>query len=100
MAGLVGGLGMAPGANIGRDAAIFEPVHGSAPDLVGKGTANPTAMILAGCMLLDHIGQQDTADRIRTAVEDTLRARESITPDLGGKGTTDSYANAIIARLG
>ncbi|MGH7551973.1 MAG: isocitrate/isopropylmalate dehydrogenase family protein [Longimicrobiales bacterium] len=100
MAGLVGGLGMAPGANIGKDAAIFEPVHGSAPDLVGKGTANPTAMILAGCMMLDHIGQQDTTVRIRAAVEATLRARDSITPDLGGSGTTDSYATAIIARLG
>jgi isocitrate dehydrogenase (NAD+) len=99
MAGLVGGLGMAPGGNIGRDAAIFEPVHGSAPDLAGKGIANPTAMILAGCMMLDHMGQQDVASRIRRAVEETLRDRDAITPDLGGQGTTAAYAQAIIARL-
>ncbi len=99
MAGLVGGLGMAPGANIGRNAAIFEPVHGSAPDIAGQGIANPTAMLLAGCMMLDHLDQQDAAARIRAAVEATLRHRDSITPDLGGVGTTRSYADAIIARL-
>jgi isocitrate dehydrogenase (NAD+) len=99
MAGLVGGLGMAPGGNIGRDAAIFEPVHGSAPDLAGKGVANPTAILLAGCMMLDHLGQVDVADRIRGALEATLEAHDSLTPDLGGSGTTASYARAIMSRL-
>ncbi|MCI0432359.1 MAG: isocitrate/isopropylmalate family dehydrogenase [Gemmatimonadetes bacterium] len=101
IAGLVGGLGMAPGGNIGRDAAIFEPVHGSAPDLAGKGIANPTAMLLAACMMLDHLEMSDAAGRIRNAIEDTLRAHDSITPDLGGSGgTTAAYAAAIIRRLG
>ena len=99
MAGLVGGLGMAPGGNIGRDAAIFEPVHGSAPDLAGKGIANPTAMLLAGCMLLEHLDEHDTAGRVRSAIEATLSDRDSLTPDIGGRGDTDSYARAIIARL-
>ncbi len=99
IAGLVGGLGMAPGGNIGRDAAIFEPVHGSAPDLAGQGTANPTAMLLAACMMLDHIEMGDAADRIRSAMEATLRAGDALTPDLGGSGTTTGYADAIIKRL-
>jgi len=100
IAGLVGGLGMAPGGNIGRDAAIFEPVHGSAPDLVGKGIANPTAMLLAACMMLDHLDMVDAATRIRTAIEATLRAHDSLTPDLaGGTGTTEAYTSAIIRRL-
>src|SRR5699024_4852679 len=67
-AGLVGGIGLAPGANIGEDMAIFEAVHGSAPDIAGKNIANPTAMILSGCMLLDHVGQEKIADRIRQAL--------------------------------
>jgi len=100
MAGLVGGLGMAPGGNIGKDAAIFEPVHGSAPDLAGRGVANPTAMLLAACMMLDHIEQPDVATRVRHAVESTLQARDSLTPDLGGSKGTDAYASAIISRLG
>ncbi len=99
IAGLVGGLGMAPGGNIGRDVAIFEPVHGSAPDLAGQGTANPTAMLLAACMMLDHIEMGDAADRIRSAMEATLRAGDALTPDLGGSGTTTGYADAIIKRL-
>jgi len=99
MAGLVGGLGMAPGGNIGRDAAIFEPVHGSAPDLAGKGVANPTAMILAACMMLDHIQQPEPARRARTALEATLLARDSLTPDLGGTKGTDAFAAAILSRL-
>lgn len=99
IAGLVGGLGMAPGGNIGRDAAIFEPVHGSAPDLSGKGVANPTAMLLAGCLMLDHIAQPDVADRARRALRAALRDRDGITPDLGGTGTTASFAQAIIGRL-
>ena len=99
IAGLVGGLGLAPGGNIGKDAAIFEPVHGSAPDIAGKGIANPGAMILAACMLLDHIDQQDKANRIRAALYQAVNARQGTTPDLGGTGTTDSFAAAIAALL-
>ena len=99
MAGLVGGLGMAPGANIGRHAAIFEPVHGSAPDIAGQGIANPTATVLAGCMMLDHIGQGDVASRIRRAVEKTIREGRVLTRDLGGTATTDEFTDAVIAAL-
>jgi isocitrate dehydrogenase (NAD+) len=99
MAGLVGGLGMAPGANIGIDTAIFEPVHGSAPDLTGKGIANPTAMLLAGCMMLDHLEQTDVAERIRAALAQTIRESDSLTPDLGGSKGTDAFAAAIMTRL-
>jgi isocitrate dehydrogenase (NAD+) len=99
MAGLVGGLGMAPGANIGSGAALFEPVHGSAPDLAGKGIANPTAMILAACMMLDHIGQPAAARRTRSALESALRDRDSLTPDLGGSRSTDEFADAVVSRL-
>ena len=100
MAGLVGGLGMAPGGNIGKDAAIFEPVHGSAPDLAGKGIANPTAMMLAGCMMLEHLGQHETAGRIRTALHETLEARDTLTPDLHGTATTEQFGEAVSRRLG
>ncbi|MBX6364240.1 MAG: NAD-dependent isocitrate dehydrogenase [Gemmatimonadetes bacterium] len=100
IAGLVGGLGLAPGGNIGKNAAIFEPVHGSAPDIAGKGIANPSAMILAGCMMLEHIGQADVAARVRTALETTIRAGDATTPDLGGTGTTESFAEAVVRRLG
>jgi isocitrate dehydrogenase (NAD+) len=100
IAGLVGGLGLAPGGNIGKDAAIFEPVHGSAPDIAGKGVANPGAMILAACMLLDHIGEQDKATRIRKALYRAVNERkQDATPDLGGKGTTDSFAEVIAGLL-
>ena len=99
IAGLVGGLGLAPGGNIGKDAAIFEPVHGSAPDIAGKGIANPGAMILAACMLLDHINAQDQAARIRHALYEAVNEKKGTTPDLGGTGTTDSFADAIAALL-
>jgi len=99
MAGLVGGLGMAPGANIGARAALFEPVHGSAPDIAGKGVANPAAMILAGCMMLDHIGQGDAAARVTAALKAALHDRDSLTPDLGGSAGTDEFADAIVRRL-
>ncbi len=101
MAGLVGGLGMAPGANIGDDMAMFEPVHGSAPDIAGQNVANPTAQILAACMMLDHIGQNDVADRIRASLDGCLREcdTESLPRDLGGHATTDAFADAIIRRL-
>lgn len=98
-AGLVGGLGLAPGANIGTEAAIFEAVHGSAPDIAGKGVANPCALLLAIGQMLDHIGQPENAARLRNAIIATLEARDSMTPDLGGSGTTTSFAKAIASRL-
>jgi isocitrate dehydrogenase (NAD+) len=100
ISGLVGGLGLAPGANIGKNGAIFEAVHGTAPSLVGTGKANPTALMLAACLMLDHIGDTARAVRIRKAIEETLRAGGSVTPDVGGTATTDQYTDAIIARLG
>ncbi|MFC4728626.1 isocitrate dehydrogenase [Coralloluteibacterium thermophilus] len=99
-AGLVGGLGLAPGANIGADAAIFEAVHGSAPDIAGKGIANPCALLLAAAQMLDHIGKADAGNRIREAIVATLEAKDpALTPDLGGSGTTMSFAEAIARRV-
>jgi len=98
-AGLVGGLGLAPGANIGTEAAIFEAVHGSAPDIAGKGIANPCALLLGAAQMLDHIGQPDNATRLRHAIVATLEAKDSLTPDLGGEGNTQSFAKAIASRL-
>jgi isocitrate dehydrogenase (NAD+) len=99
MAGLVGGLGMTPGANIGRDAAIFEAVHGSAPDIAGQGVANPSALILAACMMLDHVGQRDTAGRIRQALTDAVHDGSILTPDLGGNASTMEFARGLAHRL-
>jgi isocitrate dehydrogenase (NAD+) len=99
IAGLVGGLGMAPGANIGVDAAIFEAVHGSAPDIAGKGIANPLALLFAAAMMLDHVGKEDLAARTRTAVDRALRDDNVRTGDLGGKATTKELTQAIIRRL-
>ncbi len=99
ISGLVGGLGLAPGANIGKNGAIFEAVHGTAPSLVGKNIANPSALILAACLMLEHIGDDARAARIRSAVEETLREGRTVTPDVGGTATTDQYVDAIIARL-
>ncbi len=98
-AGLVGGLGLAPGANIGTEAAIFEAVHGSAPDIAGKGIANPCALLLGAVQMLDHLGQPDNAARLRNAIVATLEAKDSLTPDLGGEGTTMSFAKAIASRV-
>ena len=98
-AGLVGGLGLAPGANIGEHAAIFEAVHGSAPDIAGKGIANPCALLLAAGQMLDHLGRPDQAARLRNAIVATLEAKDSLTPDLGGDGNTLSFAKAIASRL-
>lgn len=99
VAGLVGGLGMAPGANIGTDAAIFEAVHGSAPDIAGKGIANPTALILAAAMMLDHVKLHDKAERVRRAVNETLNVDNVRTGDLGGKASTAAFAQALVKRL-
>ena len=99
-AGLVGGLGLAPGANIGADAAIFEAVHGSAPDIAGKGIANPCALLLGACQMLGHLGFEEQANRVRVAIRATIAAKDRVTPDLGGTGTTNSFADALIERLG
>lgn len=98
-AGLVGGLGLAPGANIGKDAAIFEAVHGTAPDIAGQGKANPCALLLAAAQMLDHLGQTDNAERLRKAIVATLDAQDSLTGDLGGTGNTMGFAKAIASRL-
>jgi len=97
-AALVGGLGLAPSGNIGDDHAIFEPVHGSAPDIAGTGRANPVAAILAAAMLLEHLGASDAAARVQAAVAQVL-AHGPRTPDLGGTATTQDVTHAIITRL-
>jgi isocitrate dehydrogenase (NAD+) len=97
--GLVGGLGLTPGANIGNEAAIFEAVHGTAPDIAGRGIANPTAVMLAACQMLDHLGQGERAEQIKAAVEAVLREKKAVTGDLGGSATTEQYTDAVIARL-
>ncbi|MCL2818860.1 MAG: isocitrate/isopropylmalate dehydrogenase family protein [Actinomycetia bacterium] len=98
-AGLVGGLGIAPGANIGDNEALFEPVHGSAPKRAGQGIANPTALILSSAMMLRHLGESEAAASIENAVADVITKRETVTYDLGGKASTEEYADAIIAAL-
>ncbi len=99
--GLVGGLGLAPGANIGKDTAIFEAVHGSAPDIAGKNIANPSALVLAGAMMLRHIGESKAADRIEAAVADVIREGTHVTRDLNAKSAvgTMEMADAILRRL-
>jgi isocitrate dehydrogenase (NAD+) len=99
MSGLVGGLGMAPGANIGEKAAIFEAVHGSAPDIAGKGIANPLALLLAAGLMLKHVERDDLAAKLRTAIEQTLQVDNVRTTDLGGKVSTADFAGAVIKRL-
>lgn len=98
-AGLVGGLGLVPGANIGKDCAIFEAVHGSAPDIAGQGKANPIALILSAAMMLEYLKEQSAADRIRNAVGRALEKNQGLTPDLGGRGTTKTLTEAIINGL-
>lgn len=98
-AGLVGGLGVVPGANIGKSVAIFEPVHGSAPDIAGHGKANPTALLQSGVMLLRHVGEHQRADQIMKALCEALADKDARTKDLGGNGNTKSFTDKIIARL-
>jgi len=100
MSGLVGGLGMAPGANIGEKAAIFEAVHGSAPDIAGRGIANPLALLLAAALMLKHVNKEDLAQRLQAAIEAALKIDGIRTGDLGGKASTNDFANAVIKRLG
>ncbi|MBK6973618.1 MAG: NAD-dependent isocitrate dehydrogenase [Sterolibacteriaceae bacterium] len=99
IAGLVGGLGMAPGGNIGEKAAIFEAVHGSAPDITGKGIANPIALMLAAAMMLDHVKMKDLGDRLRDAISSTLNADNVRTGDLGGNANTRQFTDAIVGRI-
>jgi len=99
VAGLVGGLGMTPGGNIGADAAIFEAVHGSAPDIAGKGVANPTALLLAAAMMLEHVALHVEAARLRAAISATLNLDQVRTGDLGGKSSTGEFTRALVARI-
>ena len=99
-AGLVGGLGVVPGSNIGDEAAVFEAVHGSAPDLAGKNAANPLALIMSGVMMLNHIHEEAIAERIKNAYNAVLGEAKSLTRDLGGSASTSEFADAVIAKLG
>jgi isocitrate dehydrogenase (NAD+) len=99
IAGLIGGLGAAPGANIGEKAALFEAVHGSAPDIAGKGVANPTAMLLAAAMMLDHVGRVEQGDRLRATIDAVLTADNIRTRDFGGTTSTSDYTHALVRRL-
>jgi isocitrate dehydrogenase (NAD+) len=99
VAGLVGGLGMTPGANIGANAAIFEAVHGSAPDIAGKGVANPIALLLAAAMMLDHVKRPELAARLRKAINDTLNIDKVRTGDLGGTASTAAFTKALVSRI-
>jgi len=99
VSGLVGGLGLAPGANIGTKAAIFEAVHGSAPDIAGKGVANPSAQMLAAAMMLDHIGEQGRGQRIRQAIADVIVRENLRTRDLGGSASTEEFGRAVARRV-
>jgi len=99
-AGLIGGLGLTPSGNIGDECSIFEAVHGSAPDIAGRGLANPTALLLSSIMMLQHMGLYEYADKIQKAIFDTLAEGKYLTGDLGGKSKTHEYAGAIVRRLG
>lgn len=98
-AGLIGGLGMAPGANIGDNIAIFEAVHGTAPDIAGKKIANPSALMLAAALMLDQLELTEPAHRIRAAIREVLRTGDRVTRDLGGEGSTQEFTDAVIERL-
>ena len=100
MAGLVGGLGFAPAGNIGEDTAVFEAVHGSAPDIAEQGIANPTGLLLSACLLLEHVGQPDVAARIRAALDHVVRAGEVRTRDMGGQASTVEFSDALVRALG
>jgi isocitrate dehydrogenase (NAD+) len=98
-AGLVGGLGIVPGANMGESHAVFEAVHGSAPDIAGQGKANPTAMMLSGVMLLTHLGEHDAAARLQSSIESVYREGKSLTGDVGGSGSTGDFTDAVLRNL-
>jgi isocitrate dehydrogenase (NAD+) len=98
-AGLVGGLGLVPGANFGHECAIFEAVHGSAPDIAGKNIANPTAVLRSGLLMLRHLGEQEAALKIRNALDHVYRDRTKLTRDVGGTAGTSEFADAVIAAI-
>jgi isocitrate dehydrogenase (NAD+) len=98
-AGLIGGLGVAPGANIGEELAVFEAVHGAAPSIAGRGIANPTAMIQTAVLMLKHLGERDTALKVQSALERQLVSGKVLTRDLGGQATTSEFTNAVISSL-
>ena len=98
-AGLIGGLGLAPGANIGEQGAVFEAVHGSAPDIAGQGIANPTAILMSGIMMLRHIGENNAADRIQKAMLAVFAEGKHLTKDLGGTAKTNEFARAIVEKM-
>lgn len=98
-AGLVGGLGVVPGSNIGEDVAVFEAVHGSAPDIAGKGIANPLAVIMSGVMMLNHIHEEAIAEKVKTAYNTVLAEGKTLTRDLGGTLSTNEFADALIAKI-
>ncbi|RMG67303.1 MAG: isocitrate dehydrogenase (NAD(+)) [Calditrichaeota bacterium] len=97
--GLIGGLGLAPSANIGEKYAVFEAVHGSAPDIAGKGLANPTALILSGVLMLRHLGEMEAADRVEKAVHAVIQEKKQVTRDLGGTASTMDFARAVVEKL-
>ena len=98
-AAFVGGLGLVPGANLGTQCAIFEAVHGSAPDIAGKNIANPTAVVQSGILMLRHIGERDAADRLKAALDRVYRAKQHLTRDVGGTASTSEFADAVIAQI-
>ena len=98
-AGLVGGLGMIPSANIGDENGLFEPVHGSAPDIAGQGIANPVATILSACMMLDYLGESESARKIESIIVDVIQEAKVVTPDLGGSSTTQEMAEYIASKI-
>jgi len=98
-AGLVGGLGIVPGANMGENHAVFEAVHGSAPDIAGKGLANPTALMLSAVMMLRHLGEVEASIRLQTAIENVYREAKTLTSDVGGKASTTEFTDAVCAAL-
>src|SRR5690606_15640219 len=100
MAGLIGGLGFAPAGNIGAEAAMFEAVHGTAPDIAGQGVANPTGLLLSACLMLDHLDEGATARRIRDAIDSVVRGGEGRTRDMGGAAGTDEYTDALLRAIG
>jgi isocitrate dehydrogenase (NAD+) len=98
-AGLVGGLGVVPSANIGKDAAVFEAVHGTAPDIAGKDVANPTALLMSAIMMLDHLGETNTARNIEAALHSVYVEGKHLTRDVGGKSSTGEFTDAMIAAM-
>jgi isocitrate dehydrogenase (NAD+) len=98
-AGLVGGLGVVPGANIGERYAVFEAVHGSAPDIAGRGIANPTALMLSAVMMLAYLGEIEASERLRSAIEKVYSEGKRVTGDIGGKATTREFTDAVIAAM-